>query len=578
MNEPVDPAEGIRVRVTDLKSSDALMFEDNEGQPVLLIARRQSFASAVDSVQRTMEISEEQAREIVRAHHPEAVEWGEQDIELLNDVARPNGVASPRRDSTAQKKAAERTRLRIVPRWAITAIAAVTALGIGYGMPHRPTAPVHAAPRGVHERTAETADVQPYSSASFKEFATDGEMACTPTGPLKARCVDVDGKVMASEASIGSDWTSFAFTYDDSKNRIELRVFASEAAARQWTSTESTKASMPNLTQVDRYALWGTDARRLDEYLRLLKDQDADGASVLSSAQNQPTQYGEHQADQSTGVAATYVARPVQPATANLAEQEQEQRTPALIPAAYGVDDRPDTAPDPAIDAPATPAPRAENQQPMPRRLAALALGTLNVSPNNWPTLQQASSLRDMGAVVAVAIIMGVDPASTGIPVADLPVTVMTKRSATDAAVPNVPAPDVPEQGRAAGAPLHDDPVEPLAQPVAEPLPLPTTHVDPVPTPPVEDKPPVTPPPVVIEPAEPPVAEPPVVEPPVVEPPVVEPQVAEPPVDEPREGDAADPGDAVQDARQTPLEDGAVATQPTSDAAAQQDPEPTPGP
>ncbi|WP_167163043.1 hypothetical protein [Streptomyces sp. MBT27] len=563
MNEPVDPAAGIRVRVTDLKSSDALMFEDNDGQPVLLIARNQPFASAVDSVQRAMEISKEQAERIVRTHYPEAVEWGEQDIEqLLHDLSRPAAGADQTCPAPTEKKTAERTRLRLVPRWAVTAIAAVTALGIGYGMP-RQSASVHAAPKSVPDRSADASNAQPYTSDSFQEFAADGEMACTPTGPLKARCVDVDGKTMASEASIGSDWTSFAFTYDEGKNRIELRVFASEAAARQWTDAESSKASMPNLVQIDRYALWGTDAHRLGEYLKLLQDQDADGPSAMPTPSARPARASEHQAEPDGAVNIELATSATQ--VADVAGPEPQGATsPAAIPITYvpvegaGAKVR-------LFDEQV--AQKAEDAQPMPRRLAVLALGTLNISPTGLPKLEQATTLRDMGTLVAVNIIMGREPVDTGIPAGELPIVVTAGRKEVDPpAVPKEPVREVPERETDTAAPRGDGPVEESKRTVVEPDPTPTPPpVSPTPPPPSKE--------VELPPTTLPVEEKPPVTPPPVEPPV---EPVEPPVDVPRDSDGSDPSDHAQDTKQTP--DGAadegddpVPAEPSSASGSRQD-------
>lgn len=545
MNEPVDPAAGIRVRVTNLKSSDALMFEDNDGQPVLLIARNQPFASAVDSVQRAMEISKEQAERIVRTHYPEAVEWGEQDIEqLLHDLSRPAAAADQKCPAPTEKKSVERKRLRLVPRWTVTAIAAVTALGIGYGMP-RHSAPAHAAPKSAPDRSADAVNAQPYTSASFQEFAADGEMACTPTGPLKARCVDVDGTVMASEASIGSDWTSFAFTYDEGKNRIELRVFASEATARQWADAEGAKASMPNLVQIDRYALWGTDAHRLDEYLKLLQDQDADnGPSAMPAPSARPARASQQQAEPGGVINIALAARVTQ--VNDAAGLEPPATTsPVAIPVTY-VPGEGAGAKVRLFDEQA--AQKTEDAQPMPRRLAALALGTLNISPTGLPKLEQATTLRDMGTLIAVNIIMGMDPVDTGIPAGELPVVVTAGRKEVDTpAVPRFPLPEVPELGTDTATPRGGGPTEDSKPTVVDPEPTPPQPpVAPTPPPPskdvdlphtslpVEEKPPVTPPP------------------PPVEPPVA------PPVDMPRESDGGDSGDHAQDKDGKPAPDGAA--------------------
>ncbi|WP_329317160.1 hypothetical protein OG723_44300 (plasmid) [Streptomyces sp. NBC_01278] len=281
MNDPLaDPAAGISVRVTDLRSSDSLLFEDDQGKPVLLIRRQQSFSSAVDSVQKTLETTKEQAERIVRTYHPEATEWGEQDADWLEDFSNEKTEPAKQRQApTGDEKPAAKSHLRVVPRWAITLVAAATALGVGYSMPKVSNQPKESSATG---HTVVPIEARPYDSDAFKDFAADGEMACTPTGQLEARCVDVEGKVMYSQASLGSDWTEFSFTYDEGVHRIGLRVCSNAAAAKLWVTMEASQASMPNLTQFGRYALWGTDSPRLREYVRLLEDQDGPYTLLMS--------------------------------------------------------------------------------------------------------------------------------------------------------------------------------------------------------------------------------------------------------------------------------------------------------
>ncbi|MFF4276235.1 hypothetical protein [Streptomyces sp. NPDC001536] len=399
----IDPAAGIRVKVTDLKSSaDALFFEEEDGQPVLLIRRKQSFGSAVESVRDAMEIPEDRARDIVRVHHPEAAEWGEQDPAAL--IAVPTEL--PARKSSADQDGRPARHLRLLPRWTVTAIAAVAALGAGYSMAGQQQAATHSTPGATDG--IELADAQPYASAAFKAFATDGEMACTPTGPLEAKCVDIDGKVMYSEASVGSDWTQFNFTYDEGDNRIGLRVFSNEAAAQLWVQEDGSRESVHNLVRHGRYALWGSDKARLREYLALLQDQDEPNSALAPQATGRHAGQAEHVTTAAVKQAQLKPHKAKHAKTKKKTTAQPNAATPTAI-----------TTGNPTIG---YASPTTAQVSPMPRRLAVLALGTLGIDPANPPTLEKATTPQDMGALVAVSIVMGVDPADTGVPVGELPI------------------------------------------------------------------------------------------------------------------------------------------------------------
>jgi hypothetical protein len=401
----IDPAAGIRVQVAELTSTaDALFFEEEDGQPVLLIRRRQSFASAVESVRDAMEIPEDRARDIVRVYHPEAAEWGEQDVTSLI-AEHPEFPGRLSRKPPTEPDGRPARHLRLLPRWTVTAIAAVAALGAGYGMAGHQAAPLSSpdATDGI-----ELSDAEPYSSAAFKSFATDGEMACTPTGPLEAKCVDIDGKVMYSEASVGSDWTQFSFTYDEGDNRIGLRVFSNEAAARLWVQEDGSRESVNNLVQYGRYALWGSDEERLREYLGLLQDQD-EPSSVLA-----PQAAGRHAGK--TERVTTAAAKQAQPKPHNAKHAKAKKTSTTQSNTATPTNIT--TGHQTVWNGYAT---NTVQTSPMPRRLAVLALGTLGIDPANPPTLAKANTLQEMGALVAVSIVMGVDPADTGVPVGEVP-------------------------------------------------------------------------------------------------------------------------------------------------------------
>ncbi|MFE1289602.1 hypothetical protein [Streptomyces sp. NPDC058751] len=528
MNDPraeTDPAAGIRVQVTDLKSSaDALYFEDDDGQPVLLIRRLQSFPSAVEGVQDAMEISEERARAIVRFHHPEAVTWGEQDASHLLAVP-PSGPVPPARKQ-GQPPAPESKparHLRLVPRWTVTAIAAVAALGASYTL---------AGERGASQATPDAtggiqlSDAQPYASAAFKDFATDGEMSCTPTGPLEAKCVDVDGKVLYSEASVGSDWTQFSFTYDKGDNQIGLRVFSNEAAAKLWAQEDGSRESVHNLIQYGRFALWGNDSSRIQEYLCLLKDQD-EPSSVLESRTS-----GRHAGEAEHVVVAA--GKQAQPKP----HQPKHAKKKATVASGRAHDvhvqrvQRTASAP-------------VGQVAPMPRRLAVLALGTLGIDPANPPTLAEANTLQEMGTLVAVSIVMGVDPADTGMPVQDILVLDMNGADGVTNAVNArhsamfeggehaVPAKPETVAVMAPAADRQPPTVPAMSQPQETPA---TTPQEPAGDNPSTQPPAPEDPPLAIEPVETGTAAP--IEQPVLEGPAVEP---EQPVDEGLDGAVTTP-------------------------------------
>lgn len=589
MNDPladVDPASGIRVHVTDLKSSaDALYFEDEAGEPVLLIRRIQSFPSAVEGVRDAMEITEEQARAIVRFHHPEAAVWGEKDAsELIVEPSVRPARPVRKKQPSAEPGAKPARHLRLLPRWTVTAIAAVAALGAGYQL---------AGQQGVPQTSPgttdgiELADAQPYASAAFKDFASDGEMACTPAGPLEAKCVDVDGKVMYSEASVGSDWTQFSFTYDEGDKHIGLRVFSNEAAATLWVHEDGMRESVRNLVQYGRYALWGNDTKRLNEYLKLLKDQDEPSTALESRASGRHAGNAEH-----VTLAAAELARPKPHQPKHAKNSRTSKKATSLLATSTAVH-----VETPAVSRHRTVAARGHQRMehaetgghvetvqatPMPRRLAVLALGTLGIDPAKPPTLEQANTLREMGTLVAVSIVMGVDPADTGLPVHEIPgldedattvvVTAPSRseevlqvgRLETSPVVPAVPGTDiaVTPSPTMPSAPVEKPPTASLTPQPEEPTAPTTPATPPQPEPTVPVSSPAAPPPATEEPA-----------PVEIEPttPDTEPVLEDPPVD-PEQPQDEDQGQDVNEGLandQTPADDSAPVPVEDSEAGAE---------
>lgn len=106
-------------------------------------------------------------------------------------------------------------------------------------------------------------------------------MTCDPMGPYEAKCVDSDGQVMASEASVG---TSTAFTFSYGFEKVGFRIFPDEDAARAWTAEDGNRHLYQNVTRHGRVVLWGTDVKRLREWEASLAETAAETSRAHHTA------------------------------------------------------------------------------------------------------------------------------------------------------------------------------------------------------------------------------------------------------------------------------------------------------
>ncbi|WP_030372368.1 hypothetical protein [Streptomyces rimosus] len=257
--------------------ADAVTFEKvDEGITYLFVSPNQSFDSAVKSILRVCpELERYEAQELVRTHCRNIIEMNErlgahQNIPRF-EAAPAAGVVPP-----APVKEVGAHRRPRPPRWARIAAVAAPALVGGAILaqwlnpaPRSSVPPTAAAPPVSQNDKPVNADDQvaasTYRNPDFEKIAKGGQMKCDPMGPYEAKCVDSDGKVMTSEASVGTS-TAFTFSYDFEK--VGFRVFPDEESASAWAAEEGNKDLYHNVRQHDRIVLWGTDDKRLTEWER----------------------------------------------------------------------------------------------------------------------------------------------------------------------------------------------------------------------------------------------------------------------------------------------------------------------
>ncbi|MEU1221270.1 hypothetical protein [Streptomyces microflavus] len=251
---------------------DAVTLEKvEEGITYLFVRPGQSFESAVNSILRVCpELSRSEAQELVRDHCPHIIEMNER---LGVDQALPRFEAAPDAGAVAPapapvKDAAAHRRPR-PPRWARIAAVAAPALVGGALLANwlQPAGTQSAAPPAASPTLSQDDKVAAgtYRNPDFEKIADGGQMKCDPMGAYEAKCVDADGKVMSSEASVGTS-TAFTFSYDYEK--IGFRVFPDTEGASAWAAEEANKDLYQNVSQHGRIVLWGTDAKRLGEWER----------------------------------------------------------------------------------------------------------------------------------------------------------------------------------------------------------------------------------------------------------------------------------------------------------------------
>ncbi|MEU7228960.1 hypothetical protein [Streptomyces chrestomyceticus] len=255
--------------------ANVITFEKiEEGITYLFVSPHQPFDSAVKGILRVCpELGRSEAQELVRTHCPNVIEMNkrlgaDQNIPRF-EAAPAAGVVPP----APLKEAGDHRRAR-PPRWARIAAVAAPALVGGAVLaqwlapaPSGSVPPPAAAPSVSQQDKAVSEDERvaagTYRNPDFKKIAEGGQMKCDPMGPYEAKCVDADGKVMTSEASVGTS-TAFTFSYDYEK--IGFRVFSDEESAAAWAAEEGNKDLYHHVRQHHRIVLWGTDDKRLKEW------------------------------------------------------------------------------------------------------------------------------------------------------------------------------------------------------------------------------------------------------------------------------------------------------------------------
>ncbi|MEU0857440.1 hypothetical protein ABZ352_18655 [Streptomyces griseofuscus] len=337
--------------------ADAITIEKlDEGVTFLFVRPGQSFDSAVKSVLRVLpELSLRHVQDLIRTHCPSIIEMNERLGATQRNVPRFEAAPDAGVVPPAPVRTAAHRRPR-PPRWARAAAVAAPAL-IGGALLSQWLSPgVRSVSSGASASASSAASQDEriaagtYHSPDFKKIAEGGRMKCDPIGPYEAHCVDYDGKVMTSEASVGTS-TAFTFSYDFEK--IGFRVFPDEESATAWSAEEGNRDLYQNIRQHGRVVLWGTDAGRLNQWEQ----------SILANERQQ----GRH-----ARTARTDQGMAVVPA---------EERTPT--------------------------ASALPDDVPLPDRLAVLAFGTLGVTEETIQRAVQSNDVQSFQLLRAVQLVLG---------------------------------------------------------------------------------------------------------------------------------------------------------------------------
>ncbi|WP_146132476.1 hypothetical protein [Streptomyces solincola] len=264
----------LRILEEDM-GADAITFENfDEGVTYLFVRPGQSFENAVKAVLKACpEMKMPQAQDLVRTYCPNIIEMNERlgvDQVVPRFEAAPDaGVVPP----VPMKVTGQHRRPR-PPRWAKVAAVAAPALAGGMLLAHW----LNPSPKDTSAATSAPAISQDdkvaagtYRNPTFEKIAEGGQMKCDPMGAYEAKCVDADGKVMFSEASVGTS-TAFTFSYDMEK--IGFRLFPDVDSAAAWAAEDANKDLYQNVKQYGRVVLWGTDGARLGEWGSILEEQE----------------------------------------------------------------------------------------------------------------------------------------------------------------------------------------------------------------------------------------------------------------------------------------------------------------
>ncbi|MEU5181177.1 hypothetical protein AB0G49_14105 [Streptomyces longwoodensis] len=244
--------------------SGAVTYEDHEtGVTYLFISPDQSFDYAVKSVQKACPtLSLSQVQEIIRTHCPDIREMNERLGVDHPPVPRFEAAPPPEIPPAVDKGAHRRPR---PPRWARVAAIAAPALvgGTLIAQLFTPGRSDSGTPDAAGVTVTQSEAPSVFDDPTFKEYAASGDLRCEPVGQYAAKCVDEDGQVMLSEASVGD---SAVFTFSYNAEKIGFRLFETPSDASLWAAEEGNMELYDNLTVVDRVVLWGTDKKRLREW------------------------------------------------------------------------------------------------------------------------------------------------------------------------------------------------------------------------------------------------------------------------------------------------------------------------
>lgn len=274
----------LRVLQEDM-GCDAVTLEDaGEGITYLFVSPNQSFDSAIKSVMKACPtLTLGQVQDLIRDHCPDIKEMNERLGIGHPPVPRFEAAPDPDVLPPADEKGAHR-RPR-PPRWARIAAVAAPAL-VGGAMLAQVFSP---AGRGVdtggsstHGETVSQADAPSvFDDPTFKQYVNGGKIHCNSVGQYAAKCVDEDGQVMVSEASVG-DTAVFTFSYGS--DNVAFRIFENNANAKLWAAEAANRKLYDNLMVAGRVVLWGTDRDRLGDWSRSLTEESANKASAMGPA------------------------------------------------------------------------------------------------------------------------------------------------------------------------------------------------------------------------------------------------------------------------------------------------------
>lgn len=275
MTEPQPP---VRIHILSPEDEDDADLTDvglvNIRGERHLFLKPQSFDSAVRQVSSAMpDLPMEHVERLLREHCADFKDFDEllgsiESVPPMDIRPRPGGPVQPARLHGRAK------------RWAIAAalvpaLAASWAVGRYVPVGNEATQETKASVPDTATGTADTGvDTAPFVGEQFEHFAGSSKIECDPISSLEAECTDADGMVMSTKAATGPDSTIFTFSYG--AERIGLRIFYDADYAKTWARQDGSKELYPHMKVHGRYVLWGTDPKRIQEYLDLLEQADRD--------------------------------------------------------------------------------------------------------------------------------------------------------------------------------------------------------------------------------------------------------------------------------------------------------------